>query len=252
MSYKRSPRQAYKLQRKKASKQVGLKRSKRKSVTQLLPKTPSTPPERELSLLGTRKAALSFNAEGISVNAKVRYETERVDPLIKTAYFAKGEEVQKRYIGPKKRLAWIGRDSGKEYDRHAVQQMQQTPDGSWKPIKITKTERIQVEPIPKDVMKEFHPYSFLEVWGEGDQDEEGLRKTAMWLIKHGAIGGIKEFSHGKEKVYIGFLYPVLSQDGSHFTIELMLSENKKRRRRWMPAEPTKKTKAEEAEIPKMW
>lgn len=195
------------------------------------------PAERETSLLGTRKATLHFEGKGnVSVSANVRYETEKVDPLVKTKYVADGVEVHKRFVGPPKEEKWLD-DSGKEHDKAHVELMQELPDGKLVPIKVGKTEDIDVEPVPKEVMGDFHPYSHLEVWGEKEKDEEGLRKAARNLMTERQVGAIKRFSHGVGgKVYVGFLYPVLSKDGKSFTMEVMLSENRRKRRRWMPAE----------------
>jgi len=70
------------------------------------------------------------------------------------------------------------------------------------------------------------------------------------------VGAVKKFSHGYGKVYVGFIKPVVSKDGKYFVLEMMLSENKKKRRRWMPTEKaltrTKKPKAQEPVVPELW
>ena len=90
------------------------------------------------------------------------------------------------------------------------------------------------------------------MWGESDSDDDGLRKTVYDLMKNGKIGAIKEFSHGYGKVYVGFMKPVLSKDGKHFGVEIMLSENRRKRRRLMLVDKSALPKAEKAEIPKLW
>lgn len=243
MKYKQTAKLAYAQKRrprqtaKSMAKQRGKQRPSPAAKAAAKLEAKEKPVERETSLLGTRKATLHFEGgKGVSVSANVRYETEKVDPLIKTKYMADGVEVHRRYVGPPKEEKWLD-DSGKEHDKAHVELMQELPDGKLVPIKVEKTEDIDVEPVPKEVMGDFHPYSHLEVWGEKEKDEEGLRKVARNLITEGKVGAIKRFSHGVGgKVYVGFLYPVLSKDGKSFTVEVMLSENRRKRRRWMPAE----------------
>ncbi len=68
-------------------------------------------------------------------------------------------------------------------------------------------------------------------------------------MKSGKVGAIKEFSHGYGKMYVGFLKPIMSKDGKQFGVEIMLSENRRRRRRWMLAEPDTSQKAQKAQKP---
>jgi len=201
-----------------------------------------------------KKATLHFKDQGLSITAKVRYETEKVNPLIKTVLVADGKVVHRRYIGPKKRVAYVD-DEGNEHDKKDVQTMQQLKDGRLIPIKITHTKDIKVEPVPAKVMEDFHPYSFLEIWGESEADNESLRELAFNLQTKGQVGAVKKFSHGYGKMYVGFIKPVVSKDGKHFVVEMMLSENRKQRRRWMPteaAEAKKKPKEQEPVVPELW
>jgi hypothetical protein len=118
---------------------------------------------------------------------------------------------------------------------------------------VAKTKEIKVEPVDADVPQNFLPYSFLEVWGESDSDADGLRKMGADLMKTGKVGAIKEFSHGYGKMYVGFLRPIMNKDGSKFGIEIMLAENKRSRRRWMPAEAGPSTqKANKPVTPQLW
>ena len=74
-------------------------------------------------------------------------------------------------------------------------------------------------------------------------------------MKNGKIGAIKEFSHGYGKMYVGFLKPIMSKDGTKFGVEIMLAENRRQRRRWMLAEDAgvKKAKAKAAPaVPSLW
>jgi len=199
------------------------------------------PPEKETSLLGTRKATVHYEGEntGLEISAHVRYETEKVSPLVKTELVADGVQVYKRYIGPPKEEKYLD-DNGKEHDKSHVEVMQVLPDGKLRPLDVSRTDDLTIEPVPKSSMNDWHPYSHLEIWGEKGGDDEGLRKIARELVTKGEVGVIKKFSHGVGgKFYVGFLYPVFSKDGKSFTMEVMLSENKRKRRRWMPAERVK-------------
>jgi len=260
MSYgKRRSNQQYVLERKKvlSSVESKLKKAKVQKGKQRLASAPTPkttvrletkekPSEKETSLLGTRKATLHFEGEGnVSVSAKVRYETEKVNPLVKTQLMADGVQVYKRYVGPPKEEKYLD-DQGKEHDKDHVELMQVLPNGKLKPLEVSRTEDLNVEPIPKAVMNDWHPYSHLEIWGEKEGDDESLRKVARNLMTKGEVGAIKKFSHGVGggKFYVGFLYPVFSKDGKSFTMEVMLSENRRKRRRWMSAEKVKGGKSD--------
>lgn len=259
MGYKKKSSQQYALQRqkvlskvesklKKAGKKAAKGKTRTKTVSKMKVSGKPLPPG--------RKATLHFKDGGLSVTAKIRYETEKVDPLIKTVQVSDGKKVQKRYIGPKKRVAYVD-EEGKEHNAKDVQTMQELDDGRLIPIKIEKTKDIKVDPVPAKVAEDFHPYSFLELWGEDEGDVEGLREVAFQLKTKGQVGAVKQFSHGYGKMYVGFLKPVMSSDGKHFGLELMLSENKKQRRRWMPtelgeAEAEKKPQAQKPVVPDLW
>jgi hypothetical protein len=262
-SYRKRSKQQYVVKRKKIISKVesklkkAAKASKKKPKVEALPAAAPAPKvkEAEAPLGKGRKATLRFKGFGLNIKANVRYETEKVDPLIKTAYVADGKIVTKKFIGPKKRVAWVDED-GKEHDKSKVQQVQILKDGRMIPIKIEKTKVIEVEAVPAKVMDEFHPYSFLEVWGEDDEDVDAIRDLAFELKTRGMIGAVKKFSHGYGKIYVGFLKPIISKDGKHFVFEIMLSENKKKWRRWMPTEKAltkaRKQKAAEPEVPDLW
>ena len=250
-SYKKKSQQQYVLKREKVLSKVKskIKTQKPKPRTKTLIEATTEPSTKALP--PGKKATLHFKEGKISVTAKIRYETEKVDPLIKTAYVADGKVVNKRYIGPKKRVAWVDAE-GKEHNQRDVKQMQVKEDGKMAPIKITKTSDLKLEPVPDKVMDDFHPHAWIEIWGETDEDNEGLRDVAWELEKKGKVGAVKKFSHGYGKLYVGFIRPVISKDGKHFVLEMMVSENKRKRRRWMATEPAKKVKAEEPEVPELW
>jgi len=199
------------------------------------------------------RATLHYNGAGRTVTAAVRYETEKVDPLIKTVHVApNGEVVHREFIGPAKREAWMDQ-AGNEYNKNDVKTAQVMPDGTLKPVVIEKTKDIEVDPVDPAVAEDFLPYSYLELWGEGDSDNEGMRKVAADLIKTGKIGAIKQFSHGYGKIYVGFMRPIFAKDGKSFGVEVMLSENKRHRRRWMLVDKAAAApKAAKAEVPQLW
>ncbi|MEM2922242.1 MAG: hypothetical protein QXF26_08010 [Candidatus Bathyarchaeia archaeon] len=262
MTYKKRSRQQYVLERKRVLSKVEtkLKKASRKSETgfQTTVKPMAiapTPEETEVSLPKGQPATLHYKGETVKVSAKIRYETMKTEPLIKTVNVADGKIVHRKFVGPEKKLVWMD-DEGKEHDKKDVKLMQQHVDGSLTPIQITKTKDITVEPIDPEVMGAFQPYSFIEIWGEDDTASDSLREFAYDLVKNKKVGAVKKFSHGSGKVYVGFVHPIISNDGKFFSLELMVSENKKKYRRWMPAEPEatpkRKVKAEEPEIPEMW
>ena len=150
--------------------------------------------------------------------------------------------VHREFVGPAKVEKWFD-ENGNEVAKADVQTAQVMPDGTLQPVVVSKTKEIKVEPVDADVPQNFLPYSFLEVWGESDSDTDGLRKMGADLVKTGKVGAIKEFSHGYGKMYVGFLRPIMSKDGSKFGVEIMLAENKRSRRRWIPAEAGRGPKA---------
>jgi len=259
MSYKRRSSQQYVLERKKALSSVESKVKKAQKGKPKMPKplvTTVTQEEKkeELALSKGQPATLHYKSESVKVSAKIRYETMKTEPLVKTLHMADGKIVHMKYIGPQKQLVWVD-DEGKEHDKKDVKLVQQLKDGSFVPVVISKTKDINVEPVDPRVMEEFQPYSFIEIWGEDEGSEDALRDFAYDLVKNKKIGAVEKFSHGFGKVYVGFMRPVISKDGKTFTVEMMVSENKKKHRRWMVAEKgfaEKKKKPEEPEIPKMW
>ena len=211
------------------------------------------PVAEEKKLPAGYRATLHYNGAGITVTAAVRYETEKVDPLIKTVHLApNGDVVHREFIGPAKREAWMDQ-AGNEYNKNDVKTAQVMSDGTLKPVVIEKTKDIEVDPVDPGVAEDFLPYSYLELWGEGDSDNEGMRKVAADLIKTGKIGAIKQFSHGYGKIYVGFMRPIFAKDGKSFGVEVMLSENKRHRRRWMLVDKAAAApKAAKAEVPQLW
>ena len=196
------------------------------------------------------KAKLTYSNGGLDVSADVRYETEKTEALVKIVNVDKEmHQVTRTFEGPAKREVYRNNDTGAEVPKAEVGQAQVMPDGSLKPVKLEKTKDIKVEPINPQVANDFLPYSFLEVWGNGESDDDGLRKMAVDLMKNGKIGGVKEFSHGYGKMYMGFLKPIMNDDGTKFGIEVMLTENKRVRRRWMLAEKSPNAPANKASAP---
>ena len=273
MPYKTQSRQSYVLERPRRNVKPQLKLKTRPVSKTTVAKVVSAPVVKTVSepvrvkvdekgigkseLLGTRTATVRYRQGSVSLTAKVRYETEKVDSLIKTISVADGVQVHKKFIGPPKEEKWLD-DNGKEHDKSKVQLMQVLPDGKWKPIKIEKTDDIELEPVAKETVQEFHPYSYIEMFGSDTKEDSTLQRMAKDMVMTGKIGAIKKFSHGVGgKVYVGFLYPVLSKDGKSFTVEVMLSENRRRRRRWMAVQESEtkgkeKTKDSSPEVPKLF
>jgi len=257
MAYKKRSSQQYVLQRKKVLSKVETKlktKAKAKKPRSLIEPEPLAAKAKEeaVSLPRGQPATLHYKGETVKVSAKIRYETMKTEPFIKTVNVADGEIVHRKFVGPEKKLVWLDGE-GKEHDKKDVKLMQQRDDGSLVPIEVSKTKDITVEPVDPKVVEAFQPYSSLEVWGEDDAADDSLREFAYDLIKNKQVGAIKKFSHGFGKVYVGFVHPILAKDGKSFTLEVMLSENKKQFRRWTSAEPEKrKVKAEEPEIPQLW
>jgi hypothetical protein len=200
-------------------------------------------------------ATLHYKSAGIKITTKVRYETMKTEPLIKTVHMADGKLVFKRFVGPSKQEVWVDAE-GKEHNKQDVKLMQEKAPGKYEEIKVSKTKDIVVEAVDPRVSEPFQPYSFIEMWGEDEGSDDALRDFAYDLAKNKQVGAIKEFSHGFGKVYVGFVRPIMSPDGKTFTLEVMISENKKKFRRWMASEPgkvsVKEKKVAAAEIPKMW
>jgi len=213
--------------------------------------------------LGGRKARLSLSMETedgvINVDTDIRWETMKTEPLIKTEYrTADGVLVFKRYLGPKKRLAYVDVD-GKERDPGEVLLVQVMPDGERREIKpFTATKKIKAEALGKQVVNEFLPHSYLELWADSTEGQEQLRRLAWYLLKTGKVAAVEKFVKAKgRKAYVGFIYPVTDPDHpEEFGLEMMVSENRRRRRRWMPSEPAEvgdeEEEEEEAEVPKLW
>ena len=195
------------------------------------------------------KAKLTYQNGGLNVSADVRYETEKTDPLVKIVNVDKNlNQVTRTFEGPAKREVYRNQN-GDEVPKAEVGQAQVMPDGSLKPVKLEKTKDIKVEPVDARIANDFLPYSFLEVWGDGESDDDGLRKMSVDLMKNGKVGAIKEFSHGFGKMYVGFLKPIMNDDGTKFGVEVMLAENKRSRRRWMLAEKSPNAPAHKASAP---
>jgi len=202
-----------------------------------------------------KKITLHYKHGKTKVTAKVRYETLKVERLVNTALVADGVVVHKRYLGPKKREAYLD-DQGKEHAKADVQTMQVLPDGKMKAITAKRTDEIEITPVDPRVAEEFHPHSTIEVWGDSDSDDDGCREIAWDLKSNNKVGAIKAFSHGKGKFYVGFMKPILHEDGKKFGLDIMLSENRVKRRRWMLTEAGqaayKRPKIAEPEIPELF
>ena len=215
---------------------------------------------------GGRKARLTFSmevdGEMFTVDTEVRWETMKPEKLVNTeSRTPDGKVVNKRYIGPKKRAAWVDED-GDERNAADVQLGQILPDGSWDPIDpFTATKEIEAEPRPKELMDSFLPNSFLEIWGDSTESQAQLRELARKLYFSGKVAAVRQFVKSKgTKAYVGFIKPVQDPDDDEvFGLEMMVSESRRKRRRWMPVEelpvldPSKqKETGKKAKVPELF
>ena len=215
---------------------------------------------------GGRKARLTFSmevdGEMFTVDTEVRWETMKPEKLVNTeSRTPDGKVVNKRYLGPKKRAAWIDED-GDERNAADVQLGQILPDGSWDPIDpFTATKEIEAEPRPKELMDSFLPNSFLEIWGDSTESQAQLRELARKLYFSGKVAAVRQFVKSKgTKAYVGFIKPVQDPDDDEvFGLEMMVSESRRKRRRWMPVEelpvldPSKqKETGKKAKVPELF
>jgi len=215
---------------------------------------------------GGRKARLTFSMDvdgkTFTINTDVRWETMKPEKLVNTeSRTPDGKVVNKRYIGPKKRVAWVDED-GDERVPADVQLGQLLPDGSWEPIDpFTATKDIDAEPRPKEIMDKFLPNSFLEIWGDTTESQRELREFARKLYFEGKVAAVRQFVKSKgTKAYVGFIKPVQDPDDDEvFGLEMMVSESRRNRRRWMPVEeipvldPSKqKETGKKAKVPEMF
>ncbi len=215
---------------------------------------------------GGRKAHLTFSmeidGETFSISTDVRWETMKANKLVETEYRTPDDKVvKKRYLGPSKRAAWVDED-GDERVSADVQLGQLLPDGSWEPIDpFTATKDIDAEPRPKEIMDKFLPNSFLEIWGDTTESQRELREFARKLYFEGKVAAVRQFVKSKgTKAYVGFIKPVQDPDDDEvFGLEMMVSESRRNRRRWMPVEdipvldPSKqKETGKKAKVPEMF
>lgn len=246
------------LTRKKGSKkQKGQKFPVSKKTKKAKPVAKKSIPETSLR---SKKAELHFSMGKLNIDCNVRWETEKVEPMVKIGYFVGDTPVFKRYEGPKKTVVW--RDvKGKHYNKAEIRQKQMFPDGKTMDITpIKQTKNIVAEAVDKDVMNEFLPAGYVEMWAEKARDQQDLQKMALELVQKGKVAAVSKFARSVgTKVYVGFIYPVLNPDTDEFTMEMMISENIRRRRRWMSSksielkrEAERKTVKKEVKVPKMW
>ena len=220
---------------------------KGKAKTRVVKKVVTKAPDEYVSkeaYKGGKEAHLSFtmedeNGEVFTVDTVIRWETMKPERLVQTeSRTPDGKVVSKRYIGPAKRAAWIDED-GDERVSADVQLGQLLPDGSWEPIDpFQMTKEIEAEPRSKEIMDSFLPDSFLEVWGDSTDSQSQLRELARNLYLSGKVAAVRQFVKAKgTKAYVGFIRPVHDpEDEDVFGLEMMVSENRRVRRRWMPVD----------------
>ena len=197
----------------------------------------------------------------IDIDTDIRWETQKVEKLVQTEYrTTEGVLCFKKYVGgtPGK-LSFVDVD-GKIRKDDEVLLVQVLPDGSRKEIDpFTQSKAIKAEARNKEMMNSFLPESYLEIWADNTEGQRQLRKLAWYMIKSGKVAAVREFAKAKgAKAYVGFIYPVLGPDGKTFGLEMMCSENRRERKRWMPSEPAevvepeKEKKEVKAEVPDLF
>ncbi|MBC8224025.1 hypothetical protein H8E65_05510 [Candidatus Bathyarchaeota archaeon] len=202
------------------------------------------------------------DGEVFTVDTDVRWETMKADKLVNTeSRTPDGKVVNMKYLGPSKRAAWVDED-GDERVSADVQLGQLLPDGSWEPIDpFQMTKEIEAEPRSKEIMDSFLPDSFLEVWGDSTESQSQLRELARNLYLSGKVAAVRQFVKRKgTKAYVGFIKPVHDpEDEDVFGLEMMVSENRRTRRRWMPVDdipvldPAKQEKTgKKAKVPELF
>jgi len=194
------------------------------------------------------KMSLKTEDGTLKIDTPIRWETQKVNKLVKTEWrTTDGILVKVKYLGGgKKRKAFVDVD-GNERSKDEVILVQVLPDGERQEITPFKqTTAIKAEARSKVVMNEFLPTAFLEVWADSTDGQKQLRQLAWYLLRSGRVAAVRSFARGTGKTaYVGFLYPVLSPDGKTFGMEMMISENRRDRQRWMPSEPSEVVEPEE-------
>ena len=210
---------------------------------------------------GGRRAQLNFSMtldDGgeIAINCPIRWETMKVGKLVETEYrTANGDLCQRKLIGGGGgHFGYINQANGQEVPDSDVILCQVKPDGSREEIKpFDASTEVKAEARDKELMHQFLPDSYLEIWSDDPKGQEDLRQLAWQLLQTGKVAAVKKFVKAKgTKAYIGFLYPVVGDDDT-FGLEMMVSENRLERKRWMPAGPVAVEDDEksegEAEVP---
>jgi hypothetical protein len=207
-----------------------------------------TAAETEEKLGSGRKSKFRVKLDNLNVNCNIRWETEHVGRLVEVKMFApNGLEVFKKYENDSPSRSVYRDSAGNEVAPADVKLAQVFPDGTKRPLsgKFEMTKEIVGKPLPKDKMNDFLPDSYCEIWGETPADNAELKQLAFKLIQNGQCIGVDQFIKAAgTKVYVGFITPVISQDGTKFGLEMMVSENLKTKRRWMSVEDEDSTPAQ--------
>ena len=193
------------------------------------------------------KAAFDFDFEGTKIVTEVRYETIKVEPLVKTVQkTVDGRKVRWGRLGLPGRMGYLD-EQNQEVPADMVRTYQILPDGREQQITpFEKTKEIKpYKYVDKSALVDFLPSSYVVVWGG-----EELKNIADKMNAENKVGVIK-FSHGGMKAYHGFVYPVY-KDGK-FALEIMLTEGAKTHQRWMSTEkkPKEIVSTKTAEIPEI-
>jgi hypothetical protein len=214
---------------------------------------------------GGKKANLKLSMKTedgvLNIDTEIRWESQKTERLVQTEYrTTDGVLCYKKYVGGVSgKLKYVDVD-GKIRDQSEVILVQVLPDGSRKEIDpFSQSKEIKAEARKKEIVNAFLPDSYLEIWADSTEGQRQLRRLAWYLLRNGEVAAVRQFAKAKgTKAYVGFIYPVLGPDGKTFGLEMMVSENRRDRKRWMPSEPAEVVEAEEEseevkpEVPELW
>jgi hypothetical protein len=176
------------------------------------------------------------DGKSIKIDCPIRWETEKTEPLVTTEQrdVKTGLQVWTKYEGGASTKVFRD-ENGDAVAPENVILVQVEADGSRQEIEpFTQSKEMDAKPIDRDVMDEFLPSSYVEIWSDTTDGQRQLRQLAWSLLNEGKVAGVKQFVKAKgTKTYVGFIYPVMGPNNT-FALEMMVSENRRQRHIWMP------------------
>jgi len=216
---------------------------------------------------GGYKATLLIGGKPV---APIHWETIKSSPLVKTEWrirstgklaFKKFVAVDSKNVAPeaKKVLSFVD-EIGNVVNEIDIKLVQVNANGSSIEIEsFEKTDYIETTLVNKNVMYDFLPDSFVEIWSDDPTGQQNLKALAFDLMQSGKIAAAKKFVKAKgTKAYVAFIYPVATD--TTFRLEMMVSENKREAKRWMSIDKVDvevavakpKSKKNEAKVPDLF